>query len=314
MRNLSKRRQIYIFLTTTSALFTGNIPLICSMSSSASSAVMKIRVCSYNVLSSALASPTHFTSCDPDDLDFHKRLPRVISKIEEEVTKRSIVCLQEVSHEFTGPLHVFFAKNNYSFVTGLYGSRFSNYMGVALAIPLDKFSLEHVDVSTLSDYREGGWPKAPPEELPIVIALAKQAVSNVVIRPLRWMSKKATSIVSLLSSDEPYIVKLLKGADDQADHWDLSKKRKNMLVFAKLVEKKSKRYVSSLSQNSAQNFYEKLLHLITDDITKNFWYCDLSYALRFLCSHGNEYSCRNGCAKNSDAQWHRLPMYFSWRF
>jgi len=245
MRNLSKRQQIYIFLTTTSILFIGNIPLICSMSSSASSAVMKIRVCSYNVLSSALASPTHFTSCDTDNLDFQKRLPRVISKIEQEVTKRSIVCLQEVSHEFSGPLHVFFAKNNYSFVTGLYGSRFSNYMGVALAIPLDKFSLEHVDVSTLSDYREGGWPKAPPEELPIVIALAKQAVSNVVFRPLRWMSKKATSIVSLLSSDEPYMVKLLKGADDQTDHWDLSKKRKNMLVFAKLVEKKSKRYVSS---------------------------------------------------------------------
>ena len=106
---------------------------------------LSVRIVSYNVLSSHLASPDHFTACKPEDLDFGNRLPRVLSKLEEEMKdcqakeKPAIFCLQEVSHSFAGPLHTFFANNRYTMITGLYGKPFNNYMGIALAYPIDVY-------------------------------------------------------------------------------------------------------------------------------------------------------------------------------
>lgn len=74
----------------------------------------KIRVVSYNVLSSHLASPSHFTQLNPEHLDAATRLPKVLVKLEKEmlrVEERStIFCLQEVSYQWAGALHTFFAN------------------------------------------------------------------------------------------------------------------------------------------------------------------------------------------------------------
>jgi mRNA deadenylase 3'-5' endonuclease subunit Ccr4 len=64
------------------------------------------RVATYNVLSSHLASPEHFRRCKPEDLAAAARLPRVLAKLEEEVARDAVICLQEVSMTWAGALPV----------------------------------------------------------------------------------------------------------------------------------------------------------------------------------------------------------------
>ena len=82
---------------------------------------LHVRVASYNVLSSHLADPNHFSTLNPDHLYASNRLPVVLRKIDDEVQQKSIICLQEVSYDWAGSLHTHFANRGYHFVTGLYG-------------------------------------------------------------------------------------------------------------------------------------------------------------------------------------------------
>lgn len=123
------------------------------MTPSSSAAAANVRIVSYNVLSSHLASPSHFTTLNPDHLDAKKRLPVVLQKLNAQIQleedgqqQQSIVCLQEVSYEWAGSLHTYFAKHNYHFVTALYGKKFNNYMGVGIAVPLQKYKVLDVDI------------------------------------------------------------------------------------------------------------------------------------------------------------------------
>jgi len=101
-----------------------------------------------------LARPDHFSSYDPDHLLASQRYPAVVQKLDAEVDSKAVICLQEVSTEWAGLLHQYFANRGYHMVTGLYGKKFSGYMGVAL----------DVDISRLSDKREGGCPEQPDDE------------------------------------------------------------------------------------------------------------------------------------------------------
>lgn len=64
--------------------------------------VTTVRVATYNVLSSALAGPAHFPGCKPEDLAASARLPRVLAKLEAEVDRDAVICLQEVSLTWAG--------------------------------------------------------------------------------------------------------------------------------------------------------------------------------------------------------------------
>jgi mRNA deadenylase 3'-5' endonuclease subunit Ccr4 len=95
--------------------------------------VMKLRVVSYNLLSSHLSSPSYYTTINPDYLDPSKRLTVVIKKIENEIKESNderptIFALQEVSYDWAGALHTFFANRGYHLTTGLYGQRFNGYV------------------------------------------------------------------------------------------------------------------------------------------------------------------------------------------
>jgi hypothetical protein len=75
-------------------------------------------------------------------------------------------------------------------------------MGIGLAIPLDKFEIQNVDVSTLSDRRKGGWPKAPRESESGVI---RKVVKGVII----YQSGNPTITTSrnlILNNSEPDIL------------------------------------------------------------------------------------------------------------
>ena len=93
-----------------------------------------VRVVSYNLLSTHLANPSYHTKCDPCNLIATNRLPKILSKLETELTQSAdtpvIFCLQEVSHDWASALHVFFAENGYHMVTALYGRHFNGYMGM----------------------------------------------------------------------------------------------------------------------------------------------------------------------------------------
>jgi len=175
-----------------------------------------IRVTTYNVLSSHLAEPTYFTSCDPKNLDAVVRLERVQKKLSVEMEKRSIIGLQEVSMTWSGPLHAFFANRGYHVVSHLYGKPFNNYMGVLLAIPLDTYELSRVDVQRLSDCAK--WPRKPKD------LEEKGVVKRYVVDPIVRMWRAARNA---------------RPQYPPQDDWELAKGRFNSIVYANVTHKQT---------------------------------------------------------------------------
>ena len=120
-------------------------------------------VVTYNVLSSALASPDWFRFCDPANLEPDTRLSRVVSKLKSEIDKRAIICLQEVSRDWSGKLHALFQQNGYTMIDSLYGIAISGYMGVGVAFPNEKWTAVDVDIRRVADTKEY-WHSAPKRE------------------------------------------------------------------------------------------------------------------------------------------------------
>jgi mRNA deadenylase 3'-5' endonuclease subunit Ccr4 len=173
-----------------------------------------VRVVSYNVLSSHLASPTHFTTLDPLHLEASTRLPLVLQKLDDAISdKNTIVCLQEVSHDWAAAFHTWFANRGYHLVTGLYGKKFNGYMGVALAYPNQVFETINMDIARLADKRIGGWPVAPEEE------------GGGIWKGLRSLWKISNKWVGWQESPR--------------DHWEISENRFNILLTATLRDKTS---------------------------------------------------------------------------
>ena len=124
-----------------------HLSFVAAMStSSAKTSSSHVRVVSYNLLSSKLARPSHFTHTNPEHLEFEYRLPLILDKLDEAmkrdflandeeeqaaVSQKSaappptIFALQEVCYPFASALHTFFAQRGYHFVTGLYGRPFN---------------------------------------------------------------------------------------------------------------------------------------------------------------------------------------------
>ena len=208
-------------------------------SSNAVAKGLSVRIVSYNVLSSHLASPDHFTSCKPQDLDFANRLPRVLSKLEAEMKacddmQRPLVfCLQEVSHSFAGPLHAFFANNRYAMITGLYGKPFNNYMGVALAYPIDTYETIAAEQVRLSDYRNGGWPREPKVDS---TGFAGKVLS--VQKAIRKLAKGTLKRgVKAIAGPVRGVLRLPPPPEDPIDHWHMSENRHNILISVCLRER-----------------------------------------------------------------------------
>jgi 2',5'-phosphodiesterase len=175
------------------------------------------RVVSYNVLSSHLASPSHFSTLDPQHLEASARLPKILDKLEEQIAKASagepvIFCLQEVSYQWAGKLHTFFANRGFHVVTGLYGKPFNGYMGVLTAWPTSELETVDVDISRLSDTIK--WPKATDEGSSILGTFYETTIR----KPLQWMG---------LSKPPP------------ESHWSIAQRRYNVLLTAILRDKKS---------------------------------------------------------------------------
>ena len=107
------------------AVALGGAALMATQQEADCAAGQNLRVASYNVLSSKLCEPGYFIKCAKENLDPPTRLKRVQALLEQETKKHAVVCLQEVSREWSGDLHAFFARQGYQFTTGLYGNPFN---------------------------------------------------------------------------------------------------------------------------------------------------------------------------------------------
>lgn len=186
-----------------------------SFSYSTSMSPFRVRIVSYNVLSSQLARTDHYPTLNPSHLLASNRLPVVLKKLDEEIEKKAIICLQEVSQDWAGELHTYFANRGYYLVSGLYGKKFNGYMGCVLAWPTDSLSVLNVDISRLSDKRKGGWPRDPKKG---TISRLLSSVWSTVRHPLEDFG--------LLQ--RPPI-----------DHWSMSENRFNIILSVKLEDKQS---------------------------------------------------------------------------
>ena len=177
-----------------------------------------VRVVSYNVLSSHLASPSHFTTLDPTHLEASNRLPLIFKKLDEEIesSKSNVVlCLQEVSNDWAAAFHVWFANKGYHLVTGLYGHKFNGYMGVAIAYPTAAFETVDVDISRLADKRIGGWPRAP-----------KPSMTDSILKTVKPLWTMPLGYLGLWKKPKE-------------DHWSMSGRRYNILLTTTLRDKQS---------------------------------------------------------------------------
>jgi 2',5'-phosphodiesterase len=80
-------------------------------------------------------------------------------KIDPEIARGSVICLQEVSNDWAAKFHAYFASKNYRLVTGLYGKKFDGYMGVGIAYPIAKYDVVDIDITRVADTKSLFKPK-----------------------------------------------------------------------------------------------------------------------------------------------------------
>mmetsp|Transcript_5476 Transcript_5476/g.16325 ORF Transcript_5476/g.16325 Transcript_5476/m.16325 type:complete len:441 (-) Transcript_5476:1283-2605(-) len=194
-----------------------------------SSDVLQQRIVSYNILSSTLAQQSHFFKCTPENLESRTRLKRVLSKLQREVEMGSVICLQEVSMAWSGPLSDFFAASGYKFVLGLSGNFSNGYIGVGVAYPLEKFEQVEEHIERLGTAR--------------VHKLGEKdgkSSSTTMVEKTKVANDKATSLKvwpTTASTKSPSARSLA------LDEWAFAKSRSNIFVLLKLLNKETDRTI-----------------------------------------------------------------------
>jgi mRNA deadenylase 3'-5' endonuclease subunit Ccr4 len=194
-----------------------------SSSSSTSSSASRIRIATYNVLSTNLCSKEYFEHCDPKAVQNNNRWELVKEKILERASSNTIICLQEVSLSWTCRLHKLFNELDYQFIPANYGSTFNGYMGVAIAFPRSVFEVVDCEMVRVADTKSGGF--APKEwkkrDDPPSITTALSTVWSAVAA---WLPSRAS---------------IGEKVEKVVDPWNESERRHNRMVMVKLQVKDS---------------------------------------------------------------------------
>ncbi len=215
-------------------------------------APLNVRVATYNVLSSHLSGADHYSTLNPDHLCPKNRLPVVLHKIDKEIERSSIICLQEVSHDWAGTFHTHFANKGYHLVTGLYGKKFNGYMGVGIAFKTSSFDVLGVDISRLSDKREGGWPRKPKEP-------KRNVVTRFAINLYGFAATTTKSFLGLIG-----LYEAPRGPPQDA--WSMAENRFNQLVTVKLQDKATQKSFAVGNYHMPCAFYKPEVMTIHTDL------------------------------------------------
>ncbi len=112
----------------------------------------KLNVVTYNILCPKLAYKTYFTKSSDDDLDPNLRFQKIWNKLTPYIDDQAIICLQEVGQNWVGKFHDNFSSHNYHFIPSLYGNFKNDYMGIAIAYPMNKFKSINTRVETIGPH------------------------------------------------------------------------------------------------------------------------------------------------------------------
>lgn len=112
---------------------------------------MSINIVQYNILSSKLCDPDYYRWCNVTDLEPKNRIKKICEYLKEEISKNSIICLQEISREWQGILFDFFSNNKYYFVSSLYGFDYGSRLGIGIAYPSDLYESKNTKVQRVGE-------------------------------------------------------------------------------------------------------------------------------------------------------------------
>lgn len=168
----------------------------------------------------------------------------------------------------------------------LYGKPFNGYMGVAIAFPTSNFNVIDVDISRLSEKREGGWPREP-----------YQGVLGKFSSGLKYFIRKPLMELGVLP--RPPI-----------DHWHMSKNRFNVLVSVKLEDKESGKSFLLGNYHMPCAFYAPMVMTIHSELAAKHVQtlaCDMPYILAGdwnIKPYGSSYRLlTTGTMDKGDPEW-----------
>lgn len=199
----------------------------------------EVRIYTYNILCDKLASPENLKFYKPEDLDNEDRFNRIIQRIQIEIQRNSVICLQEISQNWAGRFYTFFAANDYVFVQSGYGGEMNDYMGCGLAWPHKLYECKNVNIKKVVNTKKGGW------------FLREEPRRTFFFKLFKITSKAIQETTSLVSNTLPFLPSSTKKKgyyqDPNEDPWKLSANRKNTVIFVELSRK------SLASDNTSDN-------------------------------------------------------------
>jgi len=182
----------------------------------------------YNVLSSHLASPTQFRRSQPEDLVAETRLRRLEAKLKPTVDRGAVLGLQEVSSDWAGELHCFFASHGYHTIFARYGETFNGHMGVLLAYPASRFQAEKVKLHHVGE----NLPESPCAPSPWSKHLSPCGIlSYEGMSDLLRVDPESINPDARRSPRGPNVEALNPRKDRE---WALAQRRQNIAIFARL--------------------------------------------------------------------------------
>ena len=187
-----------------------------------------INIVQYNILCGKLATQDFYDECKPADLEPNTRLARITSKLAEFIVNRAIICLQEVPQTWLGPLHDFFSESGYTLITSLYGHAANDYMGIAIAYPMDRFKSEKTSVIHVGN----------------TIPLSKKVEYSFVQMFVNYFVKMLILLICALTYPLGSLFEKNKKWFDEYgkpefDEWVYANKRPNTMILTTLIDCKS---------------------------------------------------------------------------
>src|SRR5579872_5278818 len=149
------------------------------------------KVVTCNLLSPYYAKQDWYPHVKPDDLDFEKRVPRVIKLINEWMDENCIICLQELSEQWLDVLKPIFEDAQYSLCSELYAN---GKMGVGIAFPIHQYTLAQKQESFLCGTYIGTLVK----RLRILESKKKCVLDRNIMRELKDAAKSVNPVLTVL--------------------------------------------------------------------------------------------------------------------